>query len=335
MAAYIVRRIGISFVIIFIVLTVSFFLIRLMPGSAVQYMYYQLMQSHSEAPQQIMQQVEALYGVNLHQTLWQQYVSYLVNAVHFNFGQSILFPGKSVTSIIANAIPWTVTIVGTSLIISFIIGVAVGTLISYFQRSRLAGAVTAVLTVLNAVPNYIIALVLLYWFADLHPIFPIGGAYTAGITPGWTFRFLGSVFMHALLPILTFVITSIGGWALAMKSSVVSALGDEYVTAAHSRGLGERRILMSYVGRNAMLPLVTSLGISIGFMFGGSVFIETAFSYPGIGYYLITAVNGRDYPLMMGCFILATTAVVFANLLTDLIHTRLDPRVARGLMTGR
>ncbi len=324
--AYIARRFGVSLFIIYVVITISFFLIRLMPGNAVDFLYFQLLASHTVSPQQALQQVQSLYGVNMKEPLLLQYVQYIWNMIHGSLGNSILYPGTSVLHILMNALPWTILIVSTSLIISFFIGISIGTLIAYFRKSKFAVLVSTIMTVLSAIPNYIVAIILLYLLADIHHIFPTGGAYSPEVAPGWNIPFLFSVARHAALPVIVFIITQVGGWSLGMKSSVVSALGEEYITSAHSHGIGSRRIIQSYVGRNAILPLVTSLGLSIGFMVGGSVFIETLFNYPGIGFFLITAVNGRDYPLMMGAFIIVTSAVVLANFLTDLINQRLDPR---------
>ncbi|MCL6443559.1 MAG: ABC transporter permease [Alicyclobacillus sp.] len=323
---YVLKRFGISVFIIFVVVTASFFMIRLMPGNAVDYMYHQLLMSGTVTPQQAMNQVQGLYGVNLKEPLIVQYVHYLLGVLHGQFGSSTLYPGSTVMHILANAIPWTVFTVSISLLISFALGSAIGTIMAYFRKHKASSVASFLMTILNAVPNYIIALLLLYWLAFLHQIFPTGGAFGNDVTPGWNLPYLLSVFQHAILPIAATVITSVGGWALGMKSSVVGVLGEEYITAAKSRGLTSGQLLRSYVGRNAILPLATSLGLSIGFMFGGNTFIETMFNYPGLGYYLVNAVNGRDYPLMMGSFILTTTAVVLANWLTDLMNGRLDPR---------
>ncbi len=324
--SYAIRRLGISLLIVFVVVTISFFMIRLMPGNAIDFLYHQLLQSGTVSPQQALEQIQGLYGVNIKAPLIQQYGNYLWGILQGNLGTSILYPGSSVAHVLANAIPWTVLTVSVSLLLSFFIGISIGTLMAYFRAHASSTVVTFIMTILNAVPNYFVALLLLYWLADLHHVFPTGGAFSPEVTPGWNLPFIFSILRHAALPIIAYVITSIGGWSLGMKSSVVSTLGDEYITSARSRGIGHRRIVQSYVGRNAILPLATSLGLSIGFMFGGSVFIESMFNYPGIGYYLITAVNGRDYPLMMGSFILTTVAVVAANWLTDLMNRVLDPR---------
>ncbi len=325
---YVLKRLGISLLIIWVVITISFFMIRLMPGNAIEFMYHQLLMQKTMSPQQALEQVQALYSVNLKAPLIVQYVNYLAGVIHGNLGTSIVFTGAPVSQILANAIPWTVLSVAVSILLSFFLGITIGTMMAYFRRSKISAAVTLLMTFLNAVPNYVVAVILLYLLADLHHVFPTGGAYAATTTPGWNEPFIASVANHLALPVIAYVITAVGGWALGMKSSVVSTLGEEYITAARARGLDDRRILRSYVGRNAILPLATSLGLSLGFMFGGAVFIETLFNYPGIGYYLIQAVDGRDYTLMMGAFILITVAVVAANWLTDLLNQRLDPRSA-------
>ena len=182
---------------------------------------------------------------------------------------------------------------------------------------------------LSAIPNYLVAIVLLYLLADLHPIFPTGAAYSVNVTVGLSLAFIGSVIVHGVLPIAAYVITSFASWALAMKGTAVSVLGSEYVRSAEARGLSGRRLTQTYVGRNSMLPQVTQLALSIGFMFGGSIFIESYFSYPGIGDQLYNAVNSRDYSVMTGCFMLITIAVVVANFLVDLLYPLVDPRIAR------
>ncbi len=321
-----VRRLGIALLVIYIVVSFTFFLIRLMPGNAATYMYYQLIRNGAMSPQAALQQVQAYYGVSVKAPLWQQYLQYLGQLARADFGKSILYTGTPVVHIIVNAIPWTVLVVGVALLVSFVLGCAVGTLMAYFRQSRFMQALGFLMTVLNAVPNYVIAVLLLYWLADLNHVFPVGGAYAVGLPAALSAAFIGSVLMHALLPIIAHAVSGVGGWALAMKGSVTTTLGEDHITAAKYRGLLERRILASYVGRNALLPMATSLGLSFGYMFGGSVFIETLFNYPGLGYYLVSAVNGRDYPLMMGCFILITASVVIGNVVTDLTYQRLDPR---------
>lgn len=326
---YILRRIVVSILVIWVVITISFFLVKTMPGNPAEALYYHLLQQGHLTIAQIKQEVASVYVVMPHGPIWKQYLQYIWQLLHGNFGTSIDYTNRTVLSIIGNAIPWTVMVVTLALILSFVIGISIGIIMGYAPRSVASKVTTIVMTILNAIPNYLVALLLIYLLADLHPIFPIAGAYTPGIKVGLNGRFIFSVIRHAALPLASSVITSLGGWALAMKGSVSMILGGEYVTAARARGVHQRTILRSYVGHNAMLPLATRLALSIGFMFGGSVFIESLFAYPGIGYYLVTSVSNRDYPLMLGCFILIATAVVASNFIVDLLYPFIDPRVVR------
>lgn len=327
MVGYLFKRLIMALVVIYVVLSLSFFMVRLMPGNAMDALAAQMRQQGNMTPQEIQNKVQAIYGVMPTGPLWRQYLTYIGHAARGDLGRPITNPGETVAQVIGASLPWTIFLVGVALIISFVLGIAVGSAMAAFKESLFAKITTFVVSVLSAIPNYLVAIILLYLLADTHHIFPLGGNYSVQITPGWTAAFIKSVIIHGILPISAYVITSFGGWALAMKGSAVSILGSEYVRAAESQGLSDRRVAQSYVGRNSMLPLITSLALSIGFMFGGSVFIETYFTYPGIGYYLIQAVNARDYSLMMGCFLLITISVVVMNFLMDLLYPLVDPRI--------
>jgi peptide/nickel transport system permease protein len=249
------------------------------------------------------------------------------HAFQGNLGTSVINPGKTVLSVIAGALPWTLLITGFALLISFAVGVLVGTVIAAFPDNIFAKIATGIVSFLAAVPNYIVALVLIYVVADQHHLLPASGSYSLTVTPGFNAGFIGSVVQHAILPVLSYVIVAFGGWALTMKGSVSTILGADYVRAGEAWGLSRWRVTRSYIGRNAMLPMVTNLALSFGYIFGGSVFIETYFVYPGLGYYLIQSVQQRDYPVMMGCFILITVAVVIANLVVDFAYPLVDPRI--------
>lgn len=337
MAAFIVKRLALALVTIYVVITLTFFMIRLMPGNAMSYLEAQLSAQGGLTTQQIAAKVQEAYGVQPKGPLWHQYLSYLGNAARGNFGTSILDPGKTVLSVIAGALPWTLLVVGLALVVSFALGVTIGTMIAAFPQSMLAKIATGVVSFLAAVPNYIIALVLIYLVADQEHALPASGPYSLTVTPGWNVPFIGSVLQHAILPVLSFVIVGFGGWALTMKGSVSTILGADYVRAGEAWGLSRYRVTRSYIGRNAMLPMVTNLGLSLGYLFGGSVFVETFFVYPGLGYYLVQSVNQRDYPVMMGCFLLITIAVVVSNLIVDLVYPLVDPRImspGRARQTG-
>ncbi|SDS91704.1 ABC transporter permease [Microlunatus soli] len=328
MLRYLAKRVVMALVTIYIVMTLSFFMIRLMPGNPMAALESQLRQQGGLTEQDIQQRINAIYGVLPTDPVLVQYKDYLINILHGDLGRPITNPGTTITAVIAEALPWTILVVAVSLIISFLIGVAIGSAMAANQNSTFTKVMTFVVSLLSAVPSYLVAIVLLYFLTGVYRVFPPGGAYSVDVTPGFNAPYLGSVLYHSILPIAASVITSFGGWALAMKGSAISVLGSEYVRAAESRGLSERRISRSYIGRNSMLPMVTQLALSIGFMFGGSVFVETYFQYPGIGFYMIQSVNQRDYSLMMGCFLLITVSVVVTNLLVDLLYPLVDPRIA-------
>lgn len=337
MASLVAKRLALALVTIYVVITLTFFMIRLMPGSAMSYLEAQLRAQGGMTTQEIQARVQEAYNVQPTGPLWQQYFSYVGKVFRGNFGTSVIDPGKSVLSIVAGALPWTLLIVGLALLISFAIGVIVGTLIAAFPDSMLAKIATGVVSFLAAVPNYVVALVLIYVIADREHLLPASGPYSLTTTPGWNLPFIGSVLQYAILPVLSYVVVAFGGWALTMKGSVTTILGADYVRAGESWGLSRWRVTRSYIGRNAMLPMVTNLALALGYMFGGSVFIETFFVYPGLGYYLINSVNERDYSVMMGCFILITVAVVVANLIVDLAYPLVDPRImspAKARRTG-
>ncbi len=277
--------------------------------------------------EQVYQQIEAIYGIDLNQPILTQYFSYLLGLVRGDLGKSILYPQTPVMSILAQAVPWTLFLVGTALLISFVIGVGLGIIAAYRRGTRLDKGLTLTASLLRAIPDFLLAVLLLYYLAALNPIFPFGGHYDIGVTPGWNLAFIGSVLYHSLLPILAFTLTNFGGWMLNMRSNTISVLGEDFITAGKARGLSETTLSVDYVGRNAILPLFTNLALSLGYMFGGVVFIETIFSYPGVGYFLFNAVSGRDYPVMQGAFLLITVSVILSNIIADLLYGWLDPRI--------
>jgi peptide/nickel transport system permease protein len=328
LARYIAKRLIMALVTVLVVISLSFFMVHLMPGNPMEALQAQLSAQGGLSQAAIQAKVNLIYGILPREPLWEQYLGYIGHAFAGNLGRSVTNPGETVVHVLANALPWTLFSVAVSLIISFVLGISIGSLMATFQDRWFAKLMTFIASFLSAIPSYLIAIVLLFLLADMHPVFPSGGAYSVSVTPAFDWQFISSAIYHAILPILSYVIISFGGWALAMKGTAVSVLGSEYVRAAEARGLSGDRIAQSYVGRNSMLPQITSLALSIGFMFGGSVFIETYFAYPGIGYYMIEAVDDRDYPVMMGCFLVITVAVVVCNLLVDLLYPVVDPRIA-------
>lgn len=337
-SSYYVRQIGKALFTIFFVITLIFFLIRLMPSNPVERFVLDAMYSQGISRQDALDQARAIFAIDLDAPVTRQYVDYLSNLLKGDLGVSLLSRSTPVSDIIKAVLPWTLFSVGTGLAISFTIGILVGTVIAYRRQSILDPIITGLSSFLSAIPGYLQAILIIVFLGvqikingkALVPIHQMRGAYTPGIQPGFTWEFIKDVFFHAALPIATYILTTIGGWTLTMKSNTINTLGEDYVTVARARGLSDGRITTAYVGRNALLPLASQLAISIGFAIGGSTLIETYFVYPGIGSRLGGAVGSRDYPVMQGIFLMITFVVIFSNLIADFLYSVLDPRIRVG-----
>lgn len=322
-----VKRLVGGAIMVLVVATFTFFLVRLMPGNPVQ-AEYDLLITRGMTPVQAANEVRVMYGFIPHQPLLAQYGHYLVKLLHFNLGQSISYEGVGVLHIVLSAAPWTIVLVLCGVLASFVLGVTAG-VIAAVKRSGSTGSILTVSgSLLHGIPQFVMALLLAFLFTTLWPIFPFGAPYNGDITPGFSLAFIGSVALHAILPIAAYALSSYGAWMLTMKSSVVSVLGDDFVLASELRGL-KPSIRFGYIARNAILPLFTILALSLGFMFGGSLFIENIFDYNGLGNLLLTSINNRDYPLMSGAFLFITMAVILSNILADFLYTAIDPRIRR------
>jgi peptide/nickel transport system permease protein len=330
---YLVRRLVKAFFTIWFVTTLIFFLVRLMPSNPVQVYIYELIDQYSLTYDEAKDQAASLFAIDLDAPIMGQYVSYMANLAQGNMGTSLRSPGTPILSIITRFLPWTIFSVGTGLLISFTLGMTLGMLTAYYRDAFWEPIVSALASFLSSIPDYIIGILLLVYLGvrwELVPIHDMRGASTPGIDPGFTWVFIKDIFFHAALPIATYVLATFGAWMLTMKSNTISTLGEDYVTVARARGLSEGRITTAYVGRNASLPLIAQLAISIGFVVGGSILIEVIFVYQGIGWGLRQAINTRDYPLMQGIFLVVTIAVILSNLLADYAYGWLDPRIRIG-----
>jgi peptide/nickel transport system permease protein len=243
---------------------------------------------------------------------------------------SILSPGTPVTAMILKFLPWTLFSVGTALLISFVVGIGLGMIAAYRRDSWLDNVLSALGSGLSAIPNYLLGIILVVFLGvqtGLLPIAAMRGSLSPGVEPGWDLDFFIDALFHAALPIATYVLTSFGGWLLTMRSSTIGTLEEDYVHVAKAKGLPDGRVLTAYVGRNAILPLVTQFTIAVGFVVSGALLIEFIFVYQGVGQLLLSAIGRRDYPVMQGVFLIITIMVIVANLLTDLLYGVIDPRI--------
>lgn len=314
-------------VMIWVVATATFFLVLAMPGNPALTQEADDI-THGMSPQQAADATRAMFGFVPKQPVLDQYGTYLWQLLHFNLGVSIAEEGIPVSHIVGSAFPWTVILALFGVILSFLIGVSLGILAAIRRNTKLGDGLTLLGAVINGVPVFVIAILLFYVFATLWAIFPQGGNVSVLETPGWNAGYVTSVVTHAILPIACYTLAGVGAWQLTTKSSVISVLGDDFILAAELRGLRPVTVAR-YVTRNAMLPLFTILAISFGLMFGGAVFIEDVFNYPGLGQLMIASIGTKDFPVLDGAFLLIIVAVIVANILADLIYPLIDPRIRR------
>jgi peptide/nickel transport system permease protein len=323
---YVLRKLGFYVVAAWVALTINFLLPQLIPGNPVEALIGRMAQSGSPPPGEA-KVLTALLGLG-HGNLFQKYWQYLHGLAHLQLGLSISVFPTPVSTEISQSIYWTLVLVGMATVISFCLGIGLGALAGWKRGSRLDAIIPAT-TLLTAMPYFWLALIAVYVFAsNVWHILPAGQGYDTNseMTVGFNLPFIASAAEHAFLPALTIVISSVGGWLLGMRNMMVSTLSDDYVVAAEAKGLKQRRIMIGYAARNAVLPSVSGFAISLGFVVSGAIAMEYVFSYPGIGNLLVQAVNNNDYPLMQGIFLVITFTVLGANLIVDLLHGFIDPR---------
>jgi len=254
-----------------------------------------------------------------------QYWHYLQEIFTGNFGLSVTYYPTPVVDVIGQALPWTLGLVGLATVISYVIGLLFGSYIGW-RRGTWLDSFVPISTFLSAIPYFWLALILVYIFGVNLQWFPVTGGYDNTIMPGFNLDFIGSVVYYGLLPAFTIVLASVTSQVLAARNMMVSTMAEDYVVTARAKGLRPGRVFGSYAMRNALLPSITGFAISLGFIVNGSVVTESVFSYPGVGYTLIQAVENDDYPLMQALFLIITLAVLGANFVADVIYGVIDPR---------
>jgi peptide/nickel transport system permease protein len=321
--SHLLRRIGFYLVALWASITLNFFIPRLAPGDPAATL---LARFQGRMNPQTLHALEIEFGIS-HASLWVQYLQYLNQLLHGNLGTSFTYFPTPVATMIAQEVPWTLTLVGLSVIISFVVGTLIGIVVAWRRGSWLDTLLPTVFTFLSAIPYFWLALIALYVLAYKLNLFPLNGGYSISTTPGFTPDFISSAIQHALLPAFTIVVSSMAGWMLGMRNTMVTTLSEDYVLMAQAKGLPERRVMLSYAARNAILPNVTGFALNLGFVVGGALLTEIVFSYPGIGFAFLQAIQNSDYPLMQGIFLMISLAVLGANFLADLLYAALDPRV--------
>jgi peptide/nickel transport system permease protein len=321
------RRIAFYVVTLWATISLNFLLPRLLPGDPADILLAKMQRAGGELNETTVRNIKALLGGDT-SSMWEQYVAYWGRMLQGDLGVSVTKYPTPVTELIAAALPWTVILVGIATVISFVLGVGIGAWVGW-RRGTWVDHLVPFTTVLQSIPYFWLALVLVAVFSVALGIFPIFGGYDVWEFPNgpeWSWDFIGSAIYHGFLPALTIVLSSVGGWLLGMRNMMVSTVSEDYIVTAEAKGLKPMRILRTYATRNAAIPSIAGFSISLGFVVAGSIVMEQVFTYPGIGKLMIQSVQNSDYALMQGVFLVITVAVLAANFIMDIVYGFIDPR---------
>jgi peptide/nickel transport system permease protein len=317
---WLINRAITSIIVLFAALVINFAIPRLMPGSPVD-----LLSGGVKLTREARQAIIDRFGLDA--PIWEQFWKYLVNALQGDFGVSFFYYPQSVTKVMMEALPWSLLILLTSLIFQVLIGYYLGVLAAWKAGSKTDSILQTISLFIFSTPLFWVAMVLLYVFGYQLSWFPLSGAYTIGAFYESAFERVIDIVHHAALPVISLTIAQYASYQLILRNSMVNVLKEHYILTAEAKGLSKRRIKHAHAARNALLPMITFLSLSFAISLGGSVFIETVFSYPGIGKLIFDSVISRDYPLLQGCFFLFSLVVIIANLAVDIMYKYLDPRI--------
>jgi len=322
---YFLRKLGWFLITFFFAFLLNFILPRLMPGDPVAVITQRVtqgMQSQAGVAK-IYQEYSELFGTN--KPMLEQFFIYIKNVAQGNFGTSFSQYPRSVADIIKSAIWWTICLQFPAIIVGWLIGNTLGALAAYL-KGGFDKVIMPVSIFVSNFPAFGMAVIMLVVFATTLKWFPISGGYGFDQIPNLSWTFVWSVIVHYQLPFWSIVLISIGGQAIGMRSMSIYELNADYVKYSRFLGIKDRKIV-GYVFRNAMLPQVTGLALSIGTMVGGALVAEIIFSYPGLGNTILKAVVGQDYPLISGVTLIITLMVLSANFIIEIIYGIIDPRI--------
>ena len=325
---YIVRRFFIFLAVVWAAATFNFLLPRLGGANPIRQKLVSqaaLSGAVQAGLEEMIKEFETKFGLD--RPLWQQYLTYLSDMARFDFNYSIANYPRKVVDMIADALPWSVSLLLITTILGFLIGNVLGALLAWPSAPKFLNYVMPPIMMLSAIPYFLLGLILVYTFGFFLGVFPMYGGYKTGTIPTMNLAFVWDVIMHSILPALSIILVSTGGWALGMRSLMVMTQGEDFVVFADAMGLRERTIFARYAIRNALLPQVTALALALGTIVSGAVLVEVIFGYPGIGTMLYQAIRGSDYYLVQGIVFIVIVSIGLATFVLDIIYPLLDPRI--------
>lgn len=326
---YAIKKIISYLVTLFVGISVTFVLFRLVPGNPIRAYIAAMQQQYSyliPEAQSIIDEYQKVF--NLEGDLFSQYINFLRELfLNRNLGPSFLSFPTPAQVLIARAIPWSVGLLGIAAVIAWVLGVIIGALVGWAKDKKTSQVLFVFSIFLSQIPSYFLAIILVLIFGYILAWLPTQGAYSPITEPRLTLDFIFDVIKHGILPAFSIIVVSFCGWIISMRALVISILGEDYLTFAEAKGLQKSRIFNRYIMRNALLPQVTALGITLGFTVNGSLIIESIYVYPGIGRLFANALALLDYNTIYGCVLLSMVMVLTANLILEFTYPLIDPRV--------
>ncbi|GAA2393361.1 ABC transporter permease [Nonomuraea africana] len=321
---FLVRRVGFYLAAAWVAITLNFLLPRLMPGDPADAIIAQMSRTQQLTPDQV-RSIQQLFGAP-DEPLWRQYLSYLGQLTRGDLGVSTAYYPTPVSEVIGSGIWWTLTLVGTTTVLAFLIGTALGVVAGARPGSIFDSVASPLSTFLGSLPFFWVALLSVLFFSSTLGWFPLGGGWDNDIPIGLSAEFVGSAVEHAVLPAGTILLSSVGGWLFGMRNMMITTAAEDYVLLGTAKGLSPRRVMFAYAARNAILPSVAGFATAIGFVVSGSLLAEIVYTYPGVGYLFYQSVASMDYPLMQALFLVVALSVLAANFVADSVYGWLDPR---------
>ena len=322
------KRLGFLALVIWAASTIVFFVPRLSPRNAIRERFAELARSGGFSPgdlETLISNMNTQFGLD--RPLLDQYWTYLGNILRLDFGYSLNRYPSTVTDIISQALPWTFGLLLVTTILSFIIGNLLGAISAWPRAPRWVRNLATPFVLLTGVPPVIMGVLLLFFIGFRLKLLPLGGAYSVGIVPTFTWEFAVDMLRHQLLPALALILGSVGGWVLSMRGMGVTIQGEDYVNFAEHKGLTGGRIFRDYYLRNTLLPQVTGLVLALGTVVTSALIVEQLFGLPGIGTVLNNAIRSNDFPTIYGIVLFITIAIAVLMAVLEFIYPLLDPRV--------
>jgi len=324
---YVLQRVSMWLLTIWIGVTLTFLIPRLGKGDPVSVILNRMMmsQGYVENATEIIESYKERFGLN--DPLLVQYIRYLGNVVRFDYGYSLTRFPITAWTIVKPALPWTLGLLTVASVLSFLIGITIGALMGWRKTPGWLQNILPISLTFTSIPFFMFGILMIYVFAFQLKILPPTGGYSRDVDLGWNLPFIIDVGKHAILPLLSVILVSMGGWALGMRGLMIGVNNEDYFLLAQAKGLSPSRVFFRYGMRNAILPALTAFALGLGGLIGGYVLVEWVFAYPGTGYVLYRSITALDYAVMQTICNLIIIITATGVLFIDLLYPIIDPRI--------